>query len=292
MSKSFKNVKDLVFTITLGASTFGGGNNNVVELSGMKAVCDILNAGGMFMPQARMRIFGVAQDTMQQLTMLAWESMGIAKNIVQVHAVDGDSKTLVYDGTITNAWPDYQSAPDVFLHIEAQGFYWDQINPVEPSSYQGTVDAATVIADICKDMGAEFENNGVNVKLSNPYFPGTNLEKIKAVVDAAGIDMYTEGNVIAICYRNQPRQKDTIPLVGPETGLIGYPVFGRLGVTFNTLFNPSIMFGGKVKIDTEVKPAAGVWAVTGLSHYLSSQAPNGPWFSEIKCTETGLVPVK
>jgi hypothetical protein len=297
MNSSFKNKKELRFTLTLNdGQEFNAKGDNVVTLKGFRATADIDKAGGMQMTTASCRIFGVGLDAMQKLTALAWDALsspaiGTKKNSIKIEAIDGDIDTTVFIGDIINAWPEFQSSPDVDFYVECQAGFINQVAPVPPTSYNGDVDVVALIKKLSGDMGYTFEVHGVTgITLSNPYLANTGLEQVKTAVTAAGLDWYLDDDVLAICKKGVPRL-GTIPVITPDTGLIGYPTWDKVGVTFKTLYNPAIRFGGQVKIETMVKRAAGSWIVQQVSHNLSSETINGPWFSTIRCTESGLVPI-
>jgi hypothetical protein len=132
---SFTNEKNLIFTITLATGNFQGTDGNTATISNFRATADIDHAGGMMMSAARFKIYGLGAPLMNQLTTIAWLSFGVLKNTIQVQAVDGDVKTTVFQGTIINSWADYSSAPDVFLYIESQAGFFNQIQSVPPTSY-------------------------------------------------------------------------------------------------------------------------------------------------------------
>lgn len=284
---SFDNKKELRFIITLGTGTFGASSNNQITLEGFRATVDIDKAGGMMMGTLRAQIYGVFQSEMNSITTLQWKPKAIIQNTVQVYAIDGAQETLVFQGNIVNAWGNYQSMPDVFLQIQAQSAYFNQLQPVAPSSFKGTVDVATLMAQLASSMGLTFENNGVQVQLSNPYLPNTALEQAKKLARDAGIDIYLDNNVLAITPPNTPRGT-RIPEISPQSGLNGYPTFDGVGVNFQTYFNPAIAFGGSIKLVTSITQAAGQWIVTSIAHRLESEKPGGVWFSTVRGNKNGL----
>jgi hypothetical protein len=281
------NKKELRFIITLGTGTFGSSSNNQITLEGFRATVDIDKAGGMMMGTLRAQIYGVRQSDMNSVTTLQWRPKALIQNTVEVYAIDGAQQTLIFQGNIVNAWGDYQSMPDVFLMIQAQAAYFNQLQPVPPSSFKGSVDVATVMAQLAGSMGLTFENNGVSVQLSNPYLPNTALEQAKALAIAAGIDIYLDSKVLAITPANTPRGT-LIPEVSAATGLQGYPTFDGVGVNFKTLFNPSITFGGSVKLVTSITQAAGQWIVTSIAYRLESEKPGGVWYAMVRGNANGL----
>lgn len=287
MPSSLTNKKALRFVITLQTGTFGSSSANQITLEGYRAVVDIDKAGGMMMGTLRAQIYGVSQSDMNSATTLQWKPNQINKNTVLVYAIDGDQETLIFSGNIVNAWGNYQSMPDVFLQIQAQAAYFNQLSLAQPTSFEGKVDVVTMMGQIAGKMGYTFENNGVSVPpLINPYLPNTLMEQAKALAIAANIDLYLDDTVLAITPRNNPRNS-LIPDIGPGSGLNGYPTFDGTGVTFTTLFNPAVKFGGLVKLTTSITQAAGEWIVTSVSHRLESEKPGGAWFSTVRGNHIG-----
>lgn len=281
------NKKRLKFIITLGTGKFGSSENDQITLEGYRAIADIDKAGGMMMGTLRARIYGVSQEDMNSITTLQWKPQSIIPNTVEVYAIDGDKETLVFAGNIVNAWGDYQSMPDVYLRMQAQSAFINQLKPIAPRSFQGSIDVASVMSQIAKDLGYNFENNGVNATLTDVYLPNTGLEQAKDLAHAANIDLYLDDKTLAITPANSPRG-ELIPEISAESGMIGYPTFDGIGVNFQTIFNPSVTFGGRIKLTTDIKQAAGEWIVTSIGHRLESEKPGGSWLSNVRGNANGL----
>lgn len=288
---SFDYKKELRFVITLGTGKFGTSDNNQIILQGFRATADIDKAGGMMMGTLRAKIYGLKAEDMASVTTLQWKPQTLIPNTVEVYAIDGPVESLVFAGNIINAWGDYNGMPEVFLHIQAMSAYFNQIKAVPPRSFSGSVDVASVMAKIARDMGYTFENNGVSVQLSDIYLANTGLEQAKELAKMAGCEFYLDDKVLAICPPNTPR-KGQIPLISAASGLVGYPTFDGVGVNFQTLFNPAITFGGSVKIETDLQQAAGEWTVASVSHRLESERAGGAWFSNVRGVINGLAVTK
>lgn len=284
---SFSNKKQLRFVITLGTGKFGSSNNDTVTLQGFRAIAEIDKAGGMMMGTLKAKIYGVKQADMNSITTLQWKPQTWIPNTVEVFAIDGTAETLIFAGNIVNAWADYQGMPDVFLHIQAQAAFFNALKAIPPRSFKGPIDTPSVMAQIAKDLGYTFENNGVTTQLTDLYLPNTGLEQAKDLARAAGCDLYLDDKVLAITPPNVPR-KALIPVISPTSGLIGYPTFDGVGVNFQALFNPGVTFGGSIKLETDVQQAAGEWIVTSVAHRLESEKPGGAWFSTIRGNANGL----
>lgn len=297
MTQSFENKKELRFVITLGNGTFAGSSNNQITLEGFRAVVDIDKAGGSQMGTLRAQIFGVSQSNMNSCVTFPFQPQKLAQgtqikmNTVQVYAIDGAAETLIFNGNIVNAWGNYQNMPDVFLSIQAQSSLIAALTPTTPLSFKGSIDTATIMSQIAGNMGLTFENNGVNAQLTNQYLAGTSLDQAKSLAKAAGIDMYIDNGVLAIAPANQPRSKP-IPLISPDTGLIGFPTFDSLGVNFQMLFNPAVIFGGAFQLQTSIPQAAGIWVARNVAYRLESEKQGGAWFATVRGTKGGLVVTK
>lgn len=271
-------------TITLGAGEFGEDVGDTVTLTGHRVVAEMAAVGGDAQGQIQLRIYGLPLATINRLTSIgpiATEIRG--KNRVMVAAGDdGSALSTIFEGTIDQAYGDFQSAPDVALNINALSALGAAVKPVGASSYKGSIDAAVVLANLAELMGFAFENNDVSVQLSNPYFPGTALDQVKACARAANIRYTIDRNILAIWPKNGVRQGE-VPIVSPATGLVGYPVFSSAGLGVTSIFQPSVRQGGQIEVVSSLGVACGVWNIFNVLHRLESERPNGPWFTFMNC---------
>jgi len=284
---SFENKKALRFVITLGTGKFGSSNNDQIILQGFRAIADIDKAGGMMMGTLRAKIYGVNESSMHSITTLAMQAAKYSEikwqpNTIDVYAIDGPVETLIYKGNIVNAWADYQSMPDVFLHIQAQAAFRNAIAPSAPKSFKGAVDVATVMSQLAKEMGYVFENNGVQVTLSDVYLANTALEQARDLAKAAGISMVIDDNILAIIPPNGSRVTNPIPLIDKTSGLIGYPTLDVAGVSFQALFNPAVRFMHQFQLKSDQIRSTGIWVATAISYRLESEKPGGAWFMGVR----------
>lgn len=284
---SFDNKKALRFVITLGTGKFGASNANQIVLQGYRATVDIDKAGGAQMSTLRAKVYGVKQSDMNSVTTLRWKPAAFIHNTVEVYAIDGATDTMVFAGNIVNAWADYQNMPDVFLHIQAQAAFYNQLAAAKPLSIKGGIDVSVVMSRIASQMGLAFENNNVHTQLTDVYVANTLTEQAKELARAAGFALYIDDKVLAITNPYSPRA-GLIPEISPQSGLIGYPTFDGIGVNFQSLYNPAITFGGAFKLTTDVQQAQGQWVVASMAHRLESEKPGGAWFSQVRGVQNGL----
>lgn len=282
--------RNLSFTFTLGKGSFGLTGANTVTVSSLRAHVTILKNGAPSMSHAEMRIYGLTPDIMNSLTTLGQPRPMERNNIIAISAGDNVSGlALVYQGTIQDAWQNFDSQPDTFLEVQSFVSTLIANRPVPPISFPGSADVATMFSGLATAAGRNFENNGVQVQLASPYFAGTLLAQAHALADAANIEFFDDGITFAIWPKTGTRG-GTIPLISPTSGLINYPRYTSQGIALRTIFNPNILFGGQIKLETSLMAAQGTWYVNKVSYDLSSQLVNGPWFTDIECNRAPGVP--
>lgn len=284
-ASSFSNQKDLRITVTLGTGTFGSSANNQIVIQGFRASVDVDKGGGSMFAQLNARVYGVSQSDMNAITTLQYQVNRTSPNTVSAWAIDGDQETLVFFGNIINAWGNYDSMPDVFLQITAMSGFSNKLTPINPSSYKGSQDVATIFKALAATMGYTFENNGVSVTLNNPYLAGTGIDQAQSLAEHAGIVWGIDNNILWIAPQSgtRPPVGSTIPEISAQSGMIGYPSFDGQGfVNFQCLFNPAIRFFGKVKIVSSIPRASGQRTVVNVSYKLESNKPGGSWFCSVR----------
>lgn len=301
MTQFAKRKIDVKFTmgpvkdIKTGATsqpTFTESGTNEVLLSGYRAQANIIKAGGLSMGGLQLRIYGISLSLMNQLSFLGKIPLATRNNTVTVSAGDDiNGMSVVYVGNINAAYADMQGAPDVVFVVQASAGLFEAINPIKPNSYQGSASVSVIMAGLANQMGKVFEDNGVNVKLSNPYFPGTARAQAEACARAADINWIIDNNTLAIWPKDGSRGS-AIPLVSPDTGLVGYPTYTGNGIGFICRYNPSIGFGAMVEVKSSLTPACGKWVVYYLAYELESETNGGVWFTRVEAAEPGYVVVR
>lgn len=271
-------------TITLGEGAFGDTVGDTVTLRGHRVTFEASYNGGFCQTKAHVRVYGLPLEMINRLTTIgpvANEVLG--QNLLAVAAGnEGEALTTIFNGHIWSAYGDFQETPDVPLVIVGYAGMLAAIKPVGASSYVGTINAGDVMADFAEEMDFSFENNGVSVSLSNPYFSGCTLTKIQECAQEAGIKYSIDNKTLAIWPKTGHRHQDTIPEISPDTGMIGYPIFGGSTLGVKCLFRPELIQGGLFRINgSQVVKANGAWSIYGVTHSLASQMPNGNWFTEL-----------
>lgn len=272
----------LTVTFQLGSGTFAETGQNTLTLSKLRASASIVKAGGPSLSALTLKVYGMTKSHMDQLSTLGLKFQLLPKNIVTVAAgaADGSQPSIVFVGTITKAYADFSSMPEVSFVVSAHTGAAENVMPFPPSSFQGSSDVASIMSGLATAMGYSFENSGVSTRLSNVYLWGSAREQARRVAEHAGIEMIMDDGVLAIWPRGKSRG-GLVPLVSPQTGLVGYPNYDAMGVVFRTLFNPSIGYGKQLQLQSSQTRATGIWTVYSLQHDLEALTPRGKWFSTV-----------
>jgi hypothetical protein len=275
--------KQIDLTINLGTGQFGETGANTVTLSGLRIKAEIQQFGGDAMPQVQLLVYGLPAEMINQLTTIGpINSAVMYQNSVLIAAGDsGSALATIYNGTIWQAWGDFNQIPDSALNIAAVGGLAASLKPVGASSYPGSADVGTIMQSLAFLADLSFVNHGVSVQLSNPYFPGTALAQIRECARAADIYFTVENGALEIWPKGGSRSTPTIPVVSKPTGMVGYPTFCSNGLMVTTEFNSSIVIGGQFQVQSSVTAACGTYVATQISHSLESLTPDGQWFTHI-----------
>jgi hypothetical protein len=231
----------------------------------------------------QLRVLGLTKSMMNQLTVIGPINQVKPKNEVLLAAGDENGMTSVFQGTIFSAWADYGGMPDVPFNIIAYAGLGLAVKPMNASSYPGTASVADIMSKIAANAGLAFLNSGVATQLINPYFSGAALQQIKACARAAKINHKIEFGKLTIWPQGQAITGGEVPLISPETGMVGYPALSSQGMTVKTLFVPNIILGGAIQVKSSLQMANGNFNVFNYVHNLSSEVPGGPWFTTIDC---------
>ena len=263
--------------------TFADGKSNQVSVSGLRCAA-LVDYAGEKNGQLNLRMYGMTPSLTNSIV-----AFGKIKNINQVNkasvlveAGDDTGKSVVFSGTLIHAWADYQGAPNVAVNVLANMGMVEQLRPVKPLSFKGGADVVDVMTQIAQSMGLRLENSGVTGKLDNPYLPGTAMAQAEDVQKTLKFEMTLDKvkGVLAIWPKGGGRN-GLIPLISQDTGLIGYPIWNPAVVIFRTIYNPSIIMGGFVQVQSDISNANGKWKVGQIRHILESETPGGQWMSEV-----------
>lgn len=283
---SFVN-RALKMVISLYEGEFEDGSNTK-EITDLAMTCTIqklaLPEGG----KASAEITGLPLSDMEALTTLAFDPLYVKNNIISIYAGDYVADSLVFQGTITKAGADFNSAPDVKFKLEAAIGYFGRMTAQGPTAIHGAQPASAFIKGQVEQAGFRFTNQGVSTQISDCVFQGSPIQQAQACASQIGAELVLDDGEAVLMPSGGSREGNTVVL-GKDSGLLGYPTITQNGVEMKAIFNTAFRFGGLVQLETIVPKASGTWKIVKLTHKLSANMPNdGSWESQI----TGYYPDK
>lgn len=299
---------------------FVGTNSSSITLSGSRTSVKILNAGATSVATATVKIYGLTPSLMNQLVTLGIAFNVVPKNVITILAGDTQPLSTVFSGTIFSAYGSYEQAPDVPFTFECNSVLSQQVINAAPTSFPQPTGAAAAMQAIAQKWGLNFENNNINVTLKSaggggPYFKGPLRQQADQIADAANAYWGVfNGTTLAIWPKGGSRSSPPMPTLAPPPfgEMIGYPAFTNTGIVVRNLFNPQIVFGGLVEVQSTLLtgiasiqqqitaqqinnlqvgstftpynfPTKGIWAVSKVDLDLDSLVPDGQWMTTAYC---------
>lgn len=274
---------------TLARGLFAGTDSNSVVLRGLRTHVEVEKGGFPTKCSAKVKIYGMSKSLINQLTMLTFNALAAKRNLIEIRAGDSDGLSTVFIGEITGAWANYATPPDLYFEVQALAGFYASIAPADPTSLAGSAPVATLMQRLATRMGYSFENHGVNTVVANPYLSGSDYNQAETLARMANIEFGIDDGVLFIAPSNKPRTGRPTPVLTPQSGLREYPVSDNRLMTFKSIYNPSVTFGGLVEVrNSEIDQANGVWRILGLKHKLSSRShQQNAWFSELIAAKVG-----
>ncbi|MDC9599021.1 baseplate hub protein [Xenorhabdus anantnagensis] len=288
MMKFNRKVIKITLTLSDKDESFTSENQNKLSATGFRISAEVNYGNGAIAPHARIKAYGLPMETMEKLLRIRRHTLTALRNTVTIEAGEqGEVLSQVFKGGITFAYPDMGDAPNVALVIESQTAILEKMTGVDAESYEGEHDVINIMGNICKRMGYSFESNGVSEKLSDVYLGNTDMEKIKWLAEAANLNLYIESNSIGVTRKGQPRNLK-IPVISPETGLIGYPVPSTRGIDFKCFYDPLVRFGGIVRVTgSQISICNGDWLTYGVRIVLETEQDSAQWLMDVSASQRG-----
>ena len=276
MTYQKRNIK-FEFTLTdqVFDGTQGPGKDNVLTIENARAVVEYNGYGGSALTTLTASVYGLNLSNMAKLSYAGNLRGPMKNNKIKVWAQD----ELIFYGTITFATTDFNEAPDAPLIIEAHALGAERSLPAKPFSVEGDVDVIDAIKSIADPLGIMVSVlEDIKFPLSNPYVVGDPVSQITQLAKMANLNIDCSTQVIRIWSLNGSWD-DVVPFVSKSSGLIGYPVWTRDGLYLTCMFSSNLIAPRKMKLETELPGASGMYTITSVKHVISSWVEGGPWFS-------------
>ena len=265
--------------MTLQQGSFSAGGNTKI-IKGLPVTIDVNKGGFPSRDSAKVRIYGMRQSDMEALTFLSFRPFESTRSIISVYAGTDKEMGLVFMGDVTGSKPVFDSAPNVFLEVEAMSGYYAGLVAEAPYTFKGDVPVSTVLSDLCGKIDCSFVNeNGESVSIKNPCLEGTVIQQIMQLARECKLNLVLDGE--KLIWRKDKGGK-VICVLSDKSGMFNYPSFNNNGLSAKCEYLPC-MLGDTIQVKSIVPRATGYWKITGISHSLGYLITDAPWMTSLEC---------
>ena len=278
-----KRIIQLTFTLAGSGSNSGGGaGGNTLTISGLRTFVTIVMASFPGGAVATIRVFGMTLSHINLLTKAGTSFITNAGNKISVAAGDvGGAISTIFTGIIKEAKPTFNNMPDCAFVVEAISIEDLVMTVTPPVTFPGQVTVEQALTQVLKPVGVTLKNNGVNVTLQSPYFPGGVWQQVSKIVQAANCAAAYDGTskTFTISPKYGAATAENPAVISPATGMIGYPEFETAFIRVRTLFVPGVLVKAQsvIKVVSQLTAANGMWNAFEVTYNISAEAPGGPW---------------
>lgn len=202
-----------------------------LEFEDMPIDAQISYVGFPSAPKAKIKIYGVSKERMDEITTIQLFTPFIQNRRLKLFIDEGNGYQVLFDGGIVNAFPQYNSAPDVYIQIESSALWYQNFENLPPFESSGAMSVFDVVNGICKQFGLKAENclkNNIPAKHST-YNQNGARERLYAVEKEYGIKLiFLTNNTVRVFDKENAKIYSNYELTPDD--YVGYPSFNNSGV--------------------------------------------------------------
>ncbi len=248
--------------------------------------------GGNQFGNAKIEIYGVPPDTMNNIARLWLESLTPQNtDTVSIDVFVNDDYVPFFQGVITWSAVNGGELPAVSLVIEANTAFALSNVAVSPYANAGPVALRDALAALITPHGF-----ALDFAADIPAIQCTDLRLTGAPLDQV-IDLmrhYPQLTWTIVLQRlivrlaNAPLT-DTPVRVAVDNGMNRLPVYSSSGIQLDTLFNPLLRPGVACDVETQQFDFVNrtLWVAAVLSHQIEPNVPGGRWTTSLACNSFG-----
>ena len=230
--------------------TNDNGTTQMKSLEGMAIKGKVSRKAGTIAAEATLSIANLTQSDIEYLTTYTSPYMKPkVKKLVNIYAGYSQSGWgRIFQGDITEAIP--EGMPDTWLNIKAQSQYYNQRSPI---SYGVTNTTSKEIAQsIANNLGLTFDWQATSEKNIDIFdFIGSKAGLIKEFNKLDDVTMFEDNGTLKVVDKvSTPPDKNQIPLITKDSGLIGLPEPDQYGVKFKCLLSPALIPGQWIRLES------------------------------------------
>lgn len=273
--------KRIVFEVALGKGDYGN-KNNTCFLQDRACKVSITKKGVPGRDSATISIWGLSEQTLASFIKQSYVPGESQNNVINIMAGEEYGPlTLAFTGEIISAVANFSAVPDVRLDISAATGYYANAKKMADTSINGIVQVPMLMEQLTLEAGMVYNNDAFSASLKNPVLKGSPWQKIQQLALQSGADLFLENNIVTTTPKGKMRNQ-TPHLLSPETGMVGYPSFQDHALAVDSFFQPTLVLGGPILVQSSLPKACGLWRTTSIVHSLCAHnAPENAWHSHL-----------
>lgn len=302
--------------------------DNARIIDGLRSEVNITINGSRTMNQAVITIYNMPLDLAKTISTIGFydrEALSWAVQVEVYASLDCSTETnpvfaKIFTGGIMVSYADFNQQPTPTVRIEAQTLGGSNLLPADSISFKGAVPAIDIVNQMVNnfrnkngfvasgsqngdDVGTsqvgfitKVVNKNVTTALTNPNYHGDFWTQLQTLANDSEFDFAIHNDILYIF----PIDSDigfSSMRFSDTSGMIGYPSYSSRGIIVKSLFKPSIKYAQPIEV--YIKPTKdtkeiaeifnGKWGyMVSLSHDLSCNMPNGPWFTTIEVAKQNV----
>lgn len=247
--------------------------------------------GGNQFGNAKVEIFGVLIDSMNQIARLWLESLTPQNtDRMSIDVWDGKDFIPFFQGVITWSAVDASGMPQVKLIVEANAAMALMNMSASPYANAGPVqleDALTSVAAL-GNFSLDYSESAPKYMLTDVRVTGAPMEQLgKLMAQFKDLTWFINLQRLIVRKVNAPFSADPVRIAA-DTGLQGFPVYSTSGLQFVTVFNPRLRPGVALDVQTPFDFVNRTqWVSAVLRHQLDVNTPGGRWDSAVVANSYG-----
>lgn len=251
---------------------------------------NVRQGGGQF-GNAKIEIFGVPPDTMNNIARLWLETLTPQNtDTVAIDVWNGLDYVPFFQGVISWSSVNGAGMPAVSLIIEANAAMALMNSTASPYSNAGPVALQSALATITapQSFTVDYSDSAPQYQLTDVRLTGSPMEQISGLMNHfPDLTWFVNLQRLVVRLAGAPYQSDAID-ISPQTGLQRLPVYSSSGLQFDTLFNPQLRPGVACNVTTAFDYVnRTLWVASVLSHQLEPNLPGGQWTTSVAANSFG-----
>lgn len=247
--------------------------------------------GGAQFGNAKIEIFGVPLDSMNNIARLWMESLTPQNtDTVAIDIWNGQDYVPFFSGVITWSAVNGAGMPAVSLMIEANAAFAMLNATASPYANAGPVSLQSALTTIAaaQQFSVDYSASAPQYQLTDVRVTGSPMEQIAGLMSHFNdLTWFVNLQRLIVRTANAPFSADAISIAA-DNGLMRLPVYSSSSLQFDTLFNPQLRPGVACDVTTAFDFVNRTqWVAAVLSHTLEPNVPGGQWTTSCAANSYG-----